>query len=94
MINLIFKWRAFLIVKKLEVKIGEVDNRHISGLFGLNYQNHTISLGYMQSFGSTGLPFLSGTESPVVLDFMSSDYSNKDEKVYSIRYEYDFKMRR
>ncbi|MFI8066834.1 OprD family outer membrane porin, partial [Acinetobacter baumannii] len=42
-------------------KIGEVDNRHISGLFGLNYQNHTVSLGYMQSFGSTGLPFLSGT---------------------------------
>ena len=72
-------------------KIGEVDNRHLSGLFGLNYQNHTISLGYMQSFGTTGLPFLSGTESPVVLDFMSSDYSNKDEKVYSIRYEYDFK---
>ncbi|WP_139162043.1 OprD family outer membrane porin, partial [Acinetobacter baumannii] len=75
-------------------KIGEVDNRHISGLFGLNYQNHTVSLGYMQSFGSTGLPFLSGTESPVVLDFMSSDYSNKDEKVYSIRYEYDFKNAR
>ncbi len=48
---------GFLIVKKLEVKIGEVDNRHISGLFGLNYQNHTVSLGYMQSFGSTGLPF-------------------------------------
>ncbi len=48
----------------------------------------------MQSFGSTGLPFLSGTESPVVLDFMSSDYSNKDEKVYSIRYEYDFKNAR
>jgi hypothetical protein len=37
---------------------------------------------------------LSGTESPVVLDFMSSDYSNKDEKVYSIRYEYDFKNAR
>jgi hypothetical protein len=25
---------------------------------------------------------------------MSSDYSNKDEKVYSIRYEYDFKNAR
>ena len=72
-------------------KIGHVDNQHLSGLFGLNYQNHTLSLGYMQAFGSTGLPFLSGTESPVVLDFMSSDYSNKDEKVYSLRYEYDFK---
>ena len=34
---------------------------------------------------------MSGTESPVVLDFMSSDYSNKDEKVYSVRYEYEFK---
>lgn len=72
-------------------KVGNVDNQHLSGLFGLNYQNHTVSLGYMQAFGSTGLPFLSGTESPVVLDFMSSDYSNKDEKVYSLRYEYDFK---
>lgn len=72
-------------------KIGQVDNRHISGLFGLNYQGHTLSLGYMQSFGDTGLPFLSGAESPVVLDFMSSDYSNKDEKVYSVRYDYDFK---
>lgn len=45
----------------------------------------------MQSFGDTGLPFLSGAESPVVLDFMSSDYSNKDEKVISLRYDYDFK---
>ncbi|WP_421020987.1 OprD family outer membrane porin, partial [Klebsiella pneumoniae] len=29
--------------------------------------------------------------SPVVLDFMSSDYSNKNEKVVSLRYDYDFK---
>lgn len=72
-------------------KIGNVDNQHLSGVFGLNYQGHTFSVGYMQSFGSTGLPFLSGAESPVVLDFMSSDYSNKDEKVYSVRYDYDFK---
>ena len=72
-------------------KISTVDNRHLSGLLGLNTQGHTLSIGYMQSFGDTGLPFLSGAESPVVLDFMSSDYSNKDEKVISLRYDYDFK---
>ncbi|WP_343594638.1 OprD family outer membrane porin [Acinetobacter sp.] len=72
-------------------KIGEIDNRHLSALVGLNKNNQTLSIGYMQSFGDTGLIFLSGTESPVVLDFMSSDFSNHGERVYAIRYDYDFK---
>lgn len=72
-------------------KIGEVDNQHISALVGLNANNHTLSVGYMQSFGDSGLIFLSGGESPVVLDFMSSDFSNHEERVYAIRYDYDFK---
>jgi hypothetical protein len=47
-------------------KIGEVDNRHISGLFGLNYQNHTVSLGHAVVWLDWSA-ILSGTESPVVL---------------------------
>ena len=74
-----------------EAKVGEIDNRHISGLVGLNRNNQTFSLGYMQSFGDTAIPFLSGQESPVMLDLMSSDYSNKDEKVYYARYDLAFK---
>lgn len=73
-----------------DAKVGEIDNRHISGLVGLNRNNHTFSLGYMQSFGDSAIPFLSGQESPVMLDLMSSDYSNKDEKVYYARYDLSF----
>ncbi len=68
-------------MKKLEVKkIGEVDNRHISGLFGLNYQKSYDFFGLHAVVWLDWSAILSGTESPVVLDFMSSDYSNKDEK--------------
>ena len=45
----------------------------------------------MQSFGDTALPTLAGAEPAVFLDSMSADFTNKDEKVYHIRYDYDFK---
>lgn len=89
--NLLSDIRFFNSYDAGEKKVGEVDNRHLSALVGLNANNHTVSLGLMQSFGDTGLIFLSGGESPVVLDFMSSDFSNKKERVYSLRYDYDFK---
>lgn len=90
-LNLLSDVRLFNSYDTGSKKIGKIDNRHLSALVGLNTHNHTVSVGYMQSFGDTGLVFLSGTESPVVLDFMSSDFSNHDERVYSIRYDYDFK---
>lgn len=70
---------------------GNIENQHLGGLFGLQRGNHTFSLGYMQSFGDTAMPTLTGTEPAVFLDCISGDFSNKDERVYSVRYDYEFK---
>lgn len=70
---------------------GHIENQHFSGIVGLNRNNHTVSVGYMQSFGDTAMPTLAGAEPAVFLDSMSADFSNKDEKVYHVRYDYDFK---
>lgn len=37
------------------------------------------------------MPTLAGAEPAVFLDSMSSDFSNIDEKVYHVRYDFDFK---
>ena len=83
--------RLFISDDEGQARAGEIDNQHFSGIVGLNRNNHTFSVGYMQSFGDTAMPTLAGAEPAVFLDSMSSDFSNKDEKVYHVRYDYDFK---
>ena len=70
---------------------GNIDNQHFSGIWGIRHSNHTFSLGYMQSFGDTALPYLSGGEPMHFLDTLSTDLANINEHVYHVRYDYDFK---
>ncbi|WP_171405135.1 OprD family outer membrane porin [Acinetobacter sichuanensis] len=70
---------------------GHIDSQHISGLFGFNQNNHTFSLGYMNSLGDTAMPMLSGAEPAVFMDSISADFINQNEQVVSVRYDYDFK---
>ncbi len=89
--NLLSDVRLFVSNDSGEARAGEIDNQHLGGIFGLQRNNQTFSIGYMQSFGDTALPTLAGAEPAVFLDSMSADFTNKDEKVYHIRYDYDFK---
>lgn len=83
--------RLFVSEDSGQARAGHIENQHLSGIFGLNRNNHTFSLGYMQSFGDTALPTLAGSEPAVFLDSMSADFTNINEKVYHARYDYDFK---
>lgn len=89
--NLLTDVRLFVSQDRGAALAGNIDNQHLSGLFGLQHANQTFSLGYMQSFGDTAMPTLTGTEPAVFLDCMSADFTNKDERVYHVRYDYDFK---
>lgn len=89
--NLLSDIRLFVSNDSGEALAGDIENQHLSGLIGLQRGNQTFSIGYMQSFGDTAMPTLAGTEPAVMLDCMSADFTNKDEKVYHVRYDYDFK---
>jgi len=89
--NFLSDLRLFVSEDSGDALAGDVENQHFSGIFGLNRSNHTFNLGYMQSFGDTALPTLAGAEPAVFLDSMSADFTNINEKVYHVRYDYDFK---
>ncbi len=72
-------------------KAGEVDNINTSIILGLGYKNHKINAGYVLNSGNTALPYLSGGEPFTYLDTWATDFLNKNEKIYTMRYEYDFK---
>lgn len=89
--NLNTNVRLFLSKDNGGALAGTIDNQHFSGSLGFTQNNHTFTVGYMQSFGDSALPTLSGTEPYVTIDSMSADFINQDEKVYMLRYDYDFK---
>lgn len=70
---------------------GRVDNNAIVANFGIQRDVHKISLGTMQNSGDTAFPYLYDSEVGTFLDTWPSDFLNTNEKVYSIRYDYDAK---
>lgn len=84
-------FRAFLSEDAGKELAGKIDNQHLSGIVGLNIQNHTLSLGYMHSLGDTAMPTSGHAEPAVFMDSISADFTNQNEKVISVRYDYDFK---
>lgn len=83
--------RLFISNNEGKALAGNIDNQHFSGIWGIHNSNHTFSIGYMQSFGETALPYLSGGEPMHFLDTLSTDLANINERVYHLRYDYDFK---
>lgn len=69
---------------------GNIDNRQFLTSVGLKQKQHLFTVGYMQSFGDTAMPVLSGTEAPGFYDSYSADFINPDEKALQFKYEYNF----
>ncbi|MDQ9022082.1 OprD family outer membrane porin [Acinetobacter sichuanensis] len=69
---------------------GKIDNTLLTGNFGFNYNNHLLTLSTMQNFGDTAHPYLSGGEVQLFVEGWGVDFLNPKEKVYSIRYDYNF----
>ena len=70
---------------------GEIDNTLLTGNLGVSYKNHTFTVSTMQNYGDTAHPYLTGGEVLLFIDGWSIDFLNPKEKVYGVRYDYDFK---
>lgn len=90
-LNLISDLRFWNSTDQGQALAGNVNNTLLTGNFGLNYENHTLTFSTMKNFGDTAHPYLSGGEVLIFIDGWSTDFLNPDEKVYGIRYDYDFK---
>lgn len=68
---------------------GKVDNTLVATNFSLKHDMHKFSLGFLNSYGDTAFPYLSGGEVLFFLDGVSTDFLNPKERVYSLRYDVD-----
>lgn len=72
-------------------KAGAVDNRTYNAMFTYQLKSHSLGLGYMQLTGDTALPYLAGTDVNVNTEgALVSEYVNPGERVWQVRYDYDF----
>lgn len=74
-----------------QAKAGLVDNDLLHAHFELKHDQHKFIFGTFQHQGETAFPYLSGGETGLLIDTWPGEFLNPKEKVYSFRYEYDFK---
>ncbi|HZJ94121.1 MAG TPA: OprD family porin [Thiopseudomonas sp.] len=68
-----------------------VDNRLASGMFSLGYAGHWLGLGYQDSSGKTGTPFLGGGTDPWTMNTLTyHHFLRAKEDSWQVRYNYDF----
>ena len=68
-----------------------VDNRLASGMFSLGYAGHWLGLGYQDSSGKTGTPFLGGGTDPWTMNTLTYHYFLRaKEDSWQVRYDYNF----
>ena len=68
-----------------------VDNRLASGMFSLGYAGHWLGLGYQDSSGKTGTPFLGGGTDPWTMNTSTYyHFLRANEESWQARYDYDF----
>lgn len=67
-----------------------VDNRAFNAMFTYKLNNHGFSAAYQKMSGDTGFAYINGTD-PFLVNFVQvSDFGNKDEKSWQVRYDYNF----
>ena len=74
-----------------KAKAGLVDNDLYHSYFTLKHKNHKFILSTFNHKGMTAFPYLAGGETGLLIDTWPAEFLNPKEKVYSFRYEYDFK---
>lgn len=89
--NFYTDFRYFRTVDSGHKDAGEIDNHHGNLVFGISKNNHKLSAGYIHNSGDTAMPYLSGGETATYMDSWSTDFLNKNEKAYTVRYDYNFK---
>ncbi|MGM8851203.1 OprD family porin [Salinicola halophyticus] len=69
---------------------GEVDNRAVSTRLRYRLGGHSWSGGYQSQFGATPFTYLSGTNVYLFSQYQISNFTETDERVWHVRYDYEF----
>ncbi|PRB84597.1 OprD family porin [Pseudomonas sp. MYb185] len=70
--------------------LGEVDNRTLSSWLGYNLAGHTFGGGYQKAWGSTPFAFLNGADTYLFGESLVSTFTAPKERVWFLRYDFDF----
>lgn len=72
-------------------RAGLVDNDLYHVQLALKHNHHKFTVSTFHHFGETAFPYLSGGETGLLIDTWPAEFLNAKERVYSLRYAYDFK---
>ncbi|TIH10277.1 OprD family porin [Pseudomonas leptonychotis] len=67
-----------------------VDNNAFGAMLTYGIQGHSFGLGYQKMSGDTGFAYINGTDPFLVNYVQIGDFSNKDEKSWQARYDFNF----
>ena len=69
---------------------GEVDNRTWSSNIGYRIGGHGFSGGYQKGSGDTAFAYLNGSDTYLFSEMLVSTFALQNERVWHLRYDYDF----
>ncbi|QCY09559.1 OprD family porin [Pseudomonas sp. MPC6] len=67
-----------------------VDNKALGAMLTYGLGVHKFGIGYQNMSGDTGFAYLNGTDPFLVNYVQISDFANKDETSWQVRYDYNF----
>lgn len=77
--------------RSLDDESSNVDNKAIGALFTYSLQGHSLGLGYQSMTGETGYAYIGGSTDPFLVNYVQiSDFANRDEKSWQLRYDFNF----
>ena len=70
-------------------KLGELENRALTGFFSATRGGHSLGAGYQRMYGDEML-YIAGTSTPLVNDIQVRNFTSAGERSWQLRYDYDF----
>ncbi|OFO85230.1 porin, partial [Pseudomonas sp. HMSC065H01] len=71
-------------------KLGELENRALTGFFSATRGGHSLGAGYQRMYGDDGMLYIAGTSTPLVNDIQVRNFTSAGERSWQLRYDYDF----
>lgn len=69
---------------------GEVDSRTVSSNVGYKIGGHGFSGGYQKGSGDTAFAYINGSDTYLFSEMLVSTFALQNERVWHLRYDYDF----
>ncbi|MDS9686730.1 OprD family porin [Pseudomonas aeruginosa] len=71
-------------------KLGDLENRALTGFFSATRGGHSLGAGYQRMYGDDGILYIAGTSTPLVNDIQVRNFTSAGERSWQLRYDYDF----